>query len=245
MGTTDELVPILKKLRLSGILQTLTLRLRQVEEENVDAAEFLYRLMHDEVERRESKQLQLRLARASFEHGKTLEDFDFAFNPGIPKSRLVELANCSFVDRREWVLLVGPCGVGKSHLAQALGHRAVRRGHTVLFTTAAQLFGQLRSGRGDGSYDRRFAKYINPELLIVDDLGLRALRGEESEDLYDLVRARYERGSTILTSNRDVEEWPSLFSDPLMASAAMDRVLHHAHVVVLKGKAFRNPSAEA
>lgn len=239
--STEELVPILKKLKLSGVLQTLSLRLKQVEEDNLAATEFLYRLLHDEVERRDSKQLQLRLSRAAFEHGRTLEDFDFTFNPKIPKARLIELATCTFIDRREWVLLLGPCGVGKSHLAQALGHRAVRRGHTVLFTTAAQMFGQLRAGRGDGTYDRRFHRFVNPELLIVDDLGLRTLRNEEPEDLYEVIRARYERGSTVITSNRDVTEWPALFGDPLMASAAMDRVLHHATVVVLDGRSYRNP----
>jgi len=242
MGTADDLVPVLKKLRLSGILQTLSLRLRQVAEDNVDVTEFLFRILSDEVERRDAKQLQLRLGRASFEHGKSLEDFDFTFNPNIPKARLIELATGVFVDRRENVLLVGPCGVGKSHLAQAIGHRAVRRGHTVLFTTAAQLFTQLRTGRGDASYDRRFFRYVSPDLLIVDDVGLRALRADESEDLHDLIRARYERGATILTSNRDITEWPSLFGDPLMASAAMDRLLHHAHVVTLEGESYRNPS---
>lgn len=244
MSTTDELIPILKKLRLSGILETLGLRLKQVEEDNVAASEFLFRLLNDEVERREAKQLKLRLHRANFEHGKSLEDFDFSFNPKIPKARLIELATCTFVDRFENVLLVGPCGVGKSHLAQALGHRAVRRGHRVLFTTAAQMFTQLRAGRGDGSFDRRLLKYTAPELLIVDDLGLRPLRHEEPEDLHDIIRARYERTATILTSNRDVTEWPSMFGDPLMASAAMDRLLHHAHVVVLEGDSFRNPTRE-
>jgi len=241
LSTTDDLTPILKKLRLSGVLDTLSLRLQQVESDNLGAADFLYRLLHDEVERREAKQLSLRLSRAAFEHGKSLEDFDFTFNPKVPKARLIELATGSFIDRFENVLLLGPCGVGKSHIAQALGHRAVRRGHTVFFTTAAQMFAQLRAGRGDQSYDRRMLRYTGPELLIVDDVGLRPLHAGEAEDLYDLVRSRYERASTIFTSNRDITEWPPLFGDPLMASAAMDRLLHHAHVVVLEGQSYRNP----
>lgn len=241
MSGTDDLVPVLKKLRLSGVLQTLPLRLRQTADENLDPTEFLYRLLQDEVERRDGKQLQLRLSRAAFEHGRTLEDFDFTFNPRIPRSKVIDLATCTWVDRKENVLLVGPAGVGKSHLAQALGHRAVRRGHTVLFTAASAMFAQLRAGRGDGSYDRRMLRYTSPELLIVDDLGLRPLRGEEPEDLFDLIRARYEHGSLILTSNRAIAEWPPLFGDPLLASAALDRLLHHAHVLEIEGESYRNP----
>lgn len=243
MSGTDDLVPVLKKLRLSGVLATLPLRLRQTAEENLDPSEFLYRLLQDEVDRRDGKQLQLRLHRAAFEHGRTLEDFDFTFNPKIPKAKVIDLATCTFIDRKDNVLLVGPAGVGKSHLAQALGHRAVRRGHTVLFTAASTMFAQLRAGRGDGSYDRRLCRYTSPDLLIVDDLGLRPLRGDEPEDLFDLIRARYERGSLILTSNRAIPEWPPLFGDPLMASAALDRLLHHAIILEIEGMSYRNPSA--
>lgn len=241
MTSTDQLVTVLKKLRLSGVLQTLPLRVRQAVDENLDQQEFLYRLLQDEVERREGKQLQLRLGRANFEHERTLEDFDFHFNPGVPRSKIVDLATCMFVDRQEVVLLLGPTGVGKSHLAQALGHRAVRKGHTVLYTGAAQMFAQLRAARGDGSFDPRLLKYTGPELLIVDDLGLMPLRGDEPADLYEIIRQRYERGALIITSNRAIEEVPSLFGDPLLASAAMDRLLHHGHVLAIEGDSYRNP----
>src|SRR5690606_10469664 len=128
MSPTDELIPILKKLRMSGVLQSLEARTRHAIEGNVSHAEFLYLLLHDEVERREAKQLSLRLKRASFEHQKTIEDFDFVFNPNVPKAKILDLATCAFVDRRENVLLVGQTGVGKSHIAQALGHRACMAG---------------------------------------------------------------------------------------------------------------------
>lgn len=241
MHPTDELVPILKKLRLSGVLQSLEVRVRQAADENVAPSEFLLRLLSDEVERRDAKQLDHRLRRASFEHQRTLEDFDFTFNPHVPRAKILELATCAFVARRENVCLVGQTGVGKSHIAQALGHRACVAGHSVLFIPAHQLLTELRAARGDGSYDRRLSRFTSPDLLIVDDLGLRALQGDEPMDLYEIIRQRYERGSIVITSNRALEEWPPLFHDPLLAGAALDRLLHHAETLVLEGESYRNP----
>lgn len=176
-----------------------------------------------------------------FESHKTLEDFDFLFNPGVPKPKIIDLATCAFVERNENVLLIGPTGTGKSHIAQALGHRACRAGHGVLYIAAQDLLKQLRAARGDGSYDRRLLRFTTPDLLIIDDLGLRPLSGDEPIDLYEIIRQRYEHASTVLTSNRDVTELPALFGDALLASAAMDRLLHGAHVVILDGDSYRNP----
>jgi DNA replication protein DnaC len=245
VGPADELVPVLKKLRLSGVLQSLDVRVRQATEGDLSHTEFLLRVLTDEVERREGKQVDLRLRRASFEHAKTLEDFDFHFNPKLPRSKLLELATCTFVGKRENVALVGPTGTGKSHVAQAIGHRACMAGYTVLFVPAHRLLDDLRAARADGSHERRLQRYTAPDLLIVDDLGLRPLRDEEPLDVYDIIRARYERASTIVTSNRAVDEWYPLFGDPLLASAAMDRLLHHAHVVEMVGRSFRTGAAEA
>jgi DNA replication protein DnaC len=244
MSPTDELVPILKKLRLSGVLQSLELRTRQAIEDNLAHSEFLLRILTDEIERRDSKQLDQRLRRASFEHQKTLEDFDFQFNPNVPKAKLLELATCSFVPRRENLLVVGNTGVGKSHIAQALGHRACLLGHTVLFIAAQQMLGQLRAARADQTLDRKLLRFTTPDLLIIDDLGLRPMRDDEPSDLYEVIRQRYEHGSIIITSNRDLDEWPPLFNDPLLAGAAMDRLLHHAHHVVIEGESFRNPRSK-
>ena len=243
MSPIDELVPALKKLRLSGILESLDIRLRQATDGDLSHVEFLLRLCVDEVERRDAKQLHLRMKRASFEHRKTIEDFDFTFNPQLPKAKVLDLATCRFLDTHTNVLLVGPSGVGKSHLAQAIGQRACMAGHKALYITANQLFAELRAARADRSYDRRLARFTTPDLLLIDDLGLRTLTHDEPMDLYEIIRQRYERSSTIITSNRDVREWYPLFQDELLASAAMDRLLHHCHVLVLEGQSYRTAAS--
>jgi DNA replication protein DnaC len=241
MSLTDELAQLLKKLRLSGILQSLEIRTRQAVDDDLSHTEFLYRLFSDEVERRGAKQLDARLRRACFEHTRTLEDFDFQFNASVPKAKVLELATCAFVERKDNVLLVGQAGVGKSHIAQALGHRACRAGYTVLYIAANDALRQLRAARGDGSYERKLLRLTTPDLLVIDDLGLRALSGDEPGDLYEIIRHRYERGSIVITSNRDIDELARLFGDPLLASAAMDRLLHHTDIIRIEGDSYRNP----
>lgn len=239
MSDAVEIVPLLKKLRMSGVLETLELRVRQATEDSLPYGEFLLRLLADEVERREARQLCLRLRRASFEQEKTIGDFRFEFNPVIPKARIIELATCAFVGRRANVCLLGPTGTGKTHIAQALGHRACQLGHTVLFTTAHRMLKDLRSARADQSFEKRLLRYTSPNLLIVDDLGIRPLEYDGPYDLDEVIRQRYERGSMVVTSNRAMEEWPPLFGDELLASSAIDRLLHHAEVIALEGKSYR------
>lgn len=239
MSAHDQLVPLLKKLRLSGVLNTLDLRKNQALEGKLSHLDFLLLLLQDEVARRDANQLALRLRRANFEHDRTIEGFEFIFNPSIHKDRVLDLASGAYLARKENILLLGPSGVGKSHLAQALGHRACQHGHDVLFVGAKDCFAQLRAARADATYDRRLARFVNPSLLILDDLGLQRLTTNEAEDLYEIIRQRYERRPTIITSNRSVEEFPELFIDPLLASAAMDRLLHHSHVMVIEGQSYR------
>ena len=241
MSPTDQLIPLLKKLRLSGVLQTFSLRTQQAAEDNLSHTEFLLRILSDEVERREANMLEQRIRKANFEHAKTMEDFDFHFNPTVPKAKLIDLATCLFVQQRRNILLLGPAGVGKSHIAQALGHRACLAGHKVLYVVASDMMKQLRSARGDGTHERRLLRFAAPDLLIVDDLGLKPMRNDEPLDLYEIIRLRHEKASTIVTSNRALEELPAIFGDPLIASAATDRLLEDAHVIVLEGDSYRNP----
>ena len=243
MSVTDELHEQLKRLRLSGLSESLEARLTQATEDQLGHLEFLYRLLSDEVSRRDARQLELRLRRARFDQEKVLEDFDFSFNPKLPKSKILELATCRFVTEHVNLLLIGPTGVGKSHLAQALGHQACRAGRSVRYVSAVAMIAELHAARADETHEAALKRFVKPELLIVDDLGLRPLRGEAPYDLYEVIRRRYERGATIWTSNRDVRggEWASLFGDPLLASAALDRLLHHSEVMVLEGDTYRNP----
>ena len=245
MSVSDDLIPILKKLRLSGVLQTLDLRMKEAVDSSLSHSEFLFRLCSDEVQRRDTKQLDLRMRRASFEGSKRMEDFEWSFNPNIPKTKIIDLATCSFVPKKENVLFIGQAGVGKSHVAQAIGERACRLGHSVYYTSAHRMLSDLRAARADLTYDRKLLRFTAPELLIVDDLGLRPLEGDEPIDLYEIIRQRYERGSMIITSNRARRELYPLFLDDLLASAAMDRLLHHAHVIEMEGKSYRNPEGKA
>lgn len=244
MGVADDLVPVLKKLRLSGVLQSLDLRNREAIDDGLAHTEYLYRLLHDEVDRRESKQLSLRLRRANFEGMKSIEDFDFQFNPNVPKAKVLDLATCQFIERKANVLIVGKTGVGKSHLAQALGQRTCRAGYNALYVAAHDMLTQLRAARADLSHEKKLARFTAPDLLIIDDLGLRPLSGDEPIDIYEIIRRRYERAAMIVTSNRDIAEWYPLFGDPLLASAAMDRLLHHAHVLDIDGESYRNPKTQ-
>ena len=180
----------------------------------------------------------MRLRRAAFDPTKTLEGFDFSFNPKLNKAQVFDLATCQFIARHESVLVYGPTGVGKSHLAQALAHEACRRGHEVLFVNTDKMLSHLAGGRADGTREQRLARYSRPDLLVLDDFGLKPLRAPGPEDLYDVINERYERGSILLTSNRDRAEWPELFGEPLLASAALDRLTHGAHFVEITGQSF-------
>ncbi len=234
-----HLTPMLRTLRISGLLETLEVRNRQAVEGRLAYAEFLVLLLQDEVERRAQAALRLRLRRGTFDPGKTLEAFDFHFNPKLNKAQVFDLATCQFVERHENVLVYGPTGVGKSHLAQALAHEACRRGHEVLFVSTAKMLAHLAGGRADGTLAHRLAKYLRPPLLVLDDFGLKPLRAPGPEDLYDIIHERYERGSILLTSNRDRSEWADLFGEPLLASAALDRLTHRAHFVEITGPSYR------
>lgn len=235
----NSLLPKLKNLRLSGILATLEVRNRQAIDEKCAYVDFLERLLEDEIERRNQKQLSSRLRRSNLDPTKTLETFDFGFNASLNRQQIYDLATCAYVERSEALLLFGPAGVGKSHIAQALGHEAVRRGKDVLFVRTSAMLAHLHGGRADGTYERRLLVYLRPDVLILDDFGLKPMRPPQSEDLYEVIDGRYQKGSILATTNRAFAEWPELFDQPVLASAAIDRLAHGATHLVMTGDSYR------
>ena len=232
---------MLKELRLSGILDTLQIRNHQAIEEKLTYTDFLALLLQDEVARRANRKLSLRVRKASFRNHKTMEEFDFTFNLSINRAQILDLATCRFVEEHLAVLIAGPCGTGKSHVAQALGHCAIRQNYDVLFTTQSKMLGQLNAARAISSYDRRFNTLAKVDLLIIDDFGLKPLKPNQDEDFHDLISERYERRSTILTSNLDFSEWGHAFPNRLLGAATLDRLCHGAYRVVLDGDSYRSP----
>jgi DNA replication protein DnaC len=235
MNIEHHIATQLKTLRLGGFLETLDLRLKQAREEDFDHLTFLQVMIQDEIERREAKKLAQRLCRASFEEQKTLEGFDFAFNPKIKRSLLKNLATCIFIEKKEPILIYGPAGVGKTHIAQALGHEACRKGYDVLFVKSVKMIRSLHAARADHSWEKKIKRFLRPDLLIIDDFGLTALTPTQAEDFYEIVTERHLKSSMIITSNRPSQDWVPLFPDPVMANSALDRLSHHAHHIIIEG----------
>lgn len=242
MHDTAQLKPKLVRLKLSGVLDTLEQRMQQAIEEKWEYSKFLLYLLTDEVERRDNKQLTRRLSKSGLDPQKTIASFDFDFNPRIHKPTILELARCSFIEERRNLFLVGPSGVGKSHLSQAIAYEACLRNIDVMYRGTHELMKWIHSGRADGSADRRMSMICSVPLLILDDFGLRPLHESSQSDLYEIIAARYERRSTILTSNRDFAEWQQVFTNPLMGSAAMDRLVHRAYKITIEGDSYRMTS---
>lgn len=233
------LLPKLKELHLSGMVDSLEERAELAREQRLLPIEFLALLIDDEIERRQQKK-QLRMEKyASFESLKLLSGFDFAAVPNVDKALVLDMATCSFITRKENWLICGPTGVGKSHLATAIGYEAIKRDLKTLSFSAHKLLGDLFAARADGSHAKLMNKLISADLIILDDFGLRPITTQGAEDMYEIIHSKYERGSIILTSNRSPSEWTELFGDSLLASAALDRLTHHARVTIITGESYR------
>ena len=236
---THPLLPKLKQLRLSGMVESLEERADLAREQGLSPVEFLALLLDDEIERRAMHLQAHREKEAGFESIKLLSGFDFSAVPTLDRSLVLDMATCGFIERRENWLICGPTGLGKSHLAAAVGYEAIKRGMRVFSYQTHRLLLELYASRADGGYERLMKKVGMVDLLILDDLGLRPISREGADDLYEIIHRRYEKGSIILTSNRSPSEWGEVFGDSLLASAALDRLTHHARVTVITGESYR------
>jgi DNA replication protein DnaC len=240
MHPMPELITQLKLLRLSGFLESLEARNREAIEAKLAYSEFLALLVQDEIARRDK--LATRLRRASFRAEKTLAGFAFDRHPELNRALIQDLATGSYIRERVAVLIAGPVGTGKSHLAQALGHAAVQRGHEVLFTSQAQLLAGLHAARATGNYEKKLQALAQVEVLIIDDLALKPMRPPHDEDFHELIAERYERLPTVVTSNLDPDEWIEAFpANRMLGAATIDRLRHGAYRIVLDGPSFRQP----
>ncbi|WP_372997814.1 IS21-like element helper ATPase IstB [Lutispora sp.] len=235
----DALQGKLKKLHFSGIIKTADMRIEQAIREKLSYQEFLEILINDELLNRANKGNHRRLQKAKFPQHKTIEEFNFSYQPSINRQTIYQLSTCEFIRKKENIAFIGPPGTGKTHLAIAIGVKAVTQGYNVLFVTMNDMLEDLYMSRADNSFQQRLRKYAQPDLLIVDELGLRKLNQTSVDDFYEVIAKRYEQRSTIITSNKTFEEWGKILFDPVLATAILDRFVHHCNFIVINGDSYR------
>ncbi len=235
----NQLKDQLKRLKLSGMLEMMDLRILESQQNQLSYSEFLSMLIIDEIEKRNMAKLQRLVKQANLGAEKTLESFDLTFNPSLNAAAIRELATCQFIDKGENIFLLGPTGTGKTHLAKAICHAACRKYLTVAFFPFHQFFNELNKATLNNQHQKFLKKLMKVDLLAIDDFAFKKIDQQCAEVLYAIVDTRYSVKSIILTSNRAITDWASIFPDPVMANAILDRLAHNAHQIVIKGESYR------
>lgn len=238
-STLDQLRKILVGLKMARSLEALDDLVRRLEQGELSALEAIHDLLAEEFETRESRRIKMSLMTARLTRLKTLQDYDFTFQPSLERDRVMTLAQLDFIERKEVVHLLGPPGTGKTHLAIALGIEAVKAAKSVYFGTLAEIIASLEKAEREGGLQVRIRFLARNALLIVDEIGYLPLSKGGANLFFQLVNARYERGAMILTSNRSFKEWGEVFGDNVVAAALLDRLLHHAVVIQIEGNSYR------
>ncbi|MCD6162872.1 MAG: IS21-like element helper ATPase IstB [candidate division Zixibacteria bacterium] len=234
-----QLVSKLKQLRLSGLISTLEVRLTEAAGNQLNHQEFLELLVNDELAIRGDRAIARRIKKAGFRELKSIEDFDFSFNPSIKRRQIMELAAGRFIREKTDMLILGPPGVGKSHLVQAIGHQAAKVGFAVLYRSIFDTISELIQAENFGDSVKMMKRYLMPDLLIIDDMGIKKLPKQSGEYLFEIIMRRHELRSTIMTSNRPLEEWGKLIGDVPTATAILDRILQKAEIIQITGRSYR------
>jgi DNA replication protein DnaC len=235
----EQLLRMLTRLKLTAIRDQLDNLLDEAAKRELSLREALAFLVEREIARKDERRIEMSLGLARFPFVRDLDGFDFAAQPSLDKQQIRDLATGRFVANGEAVLLLGPPGVGKTHLAVALGRRAILAGYTVLFVAAPSLVAQLAKAHAEGRIEERLVHFAKPKLLIVDELGYLPFEPDAAHLFFQLVSRRYERGSMLITSNRAISEWGGVFGDAVVATAILDRLLHYSHVVTIRGDSYR------
>jgi DNA replication protein DnaC len=235
----DRLQSARRQLRLSGLAQSLEVRLQEAAGHQLSHVEFLELILQDELLVREERQIDRRVKAASFRELKALDEFDWSFNPSIARKQIFDLATCRFIREAKDVLFLGPPGVGKSFLVQALGYQAIKQGFLVLYRSIFDLVRDFLHDEAFDGQEKVLARYLKPDLLIVDDMGMKNLPKRSGEFLFEIIMRRYETRSTVMTSNRPLEDWGKLIGDVPSATAILDRFLHHAEIISISGRSYR------
>jgi DNA replication protein DnaC len=229
----------LREFKLSGIYQSLEERLIWAKEKSLSYTDFLSLLLEDETNNRRDNSYQKRYSKAKFPSHKTIEDFDFTFQPCIDKKIINDCLTCQFIQEKRNIVLIGNPGTGKTHLSIAIALNALKKGYKVIFTTTAHLLHDLHTSKADNSYHKKLDFYLAPDLLVIDELGFKKVPQYSADDFFEIIARRYERGSIIITTNKSFEQWGDIFADNILASAILDRIVHYSEIIKINGPSYR------